>query len=396
MVTIKPELYANCIIYYLAFALLIMPLRLLGVFNTVYIVLPISLAVSLAIGVHYFFITGRKSISLGEFFIGFFPILLIPLGLVNEHPLNYIITDTLKPILWVAIICYFKNTHINNTQFMVAIHKPLILLSFCAFTTVVFVNYIVQTSGGVRLSASDIAMLFPLLYFFVQQRHFPVLLIFLLLVLGGKVGPLLSILVVWGVFYLLRFSVSAVFYSSVICCLIFWLIVNFSYDIWSGFLPILTKFRIFFTEEFTLADLDILDKYLLGGRLSEIFGSMSIYKEDLVLLFSGPGVGYTYDLYRDGVLEQSNRHGVHMSPVSLLTIYGAFYTVIFYGYMSYIIFKCLRVMKENRSKFQVMAAMFVIGNLVNSFTVYSIWSVLLFPMSIGLVLNKFNEQGDVK
>jgi hypothetical protein len=108
-------------------------------------------------------------------------------------------------------------------------------------------------------------------------------------------------------------------------------------------------------------------------------------------LFSGPGVGYTYDFYRDGILEQVNRHGVHFSPISLLTIYGAFYTVVFYGYLSYVFFKSLKIIKKNQSKFQVLAAMFFIANLINSFTVYAIFSVLMFPLSIGLVLNKSNQ-----
>ena len=389
--TNKHELYSTYIVIYLAFAVFIMPVRLMGIFNTAYIVLPISLAVSLVISFQYFIINKAKGLSYSDIFIAFYPLFLVPIGLVNEHLPNYIITDTLKPILWVGIIGLFKSVNIDNTSYMKAIYRPVLILSFCSLTTVIFVNYLILTVGGVRASASDITMLFPFFYFFVNKLYLFTILFLLLLIMGGKVGPLLSVLVVLALFYVVRAKPKTILIGSVISCLLFFVLLNFDYEQWRKFLPILSKFRLIFEGGFSINELDAIDKYLLGGRLAEIFGSMSVYKDNFFLLFSGPGVGYTYDLYRDGILEQVNRHGVHFSPISLLTIYGAFYTVVFYGYLSYVFFKSLKIIKKNQSKFQVLAAMFFIANLINSFTVYAIFSVLMFPLSIGLVLNKSNQ-----
>ena len=383
--------YTNYIILYLALAIFIMPMRLLGIFNTAYIVLPISLAISIIISFQYFFARKGKGLSRAEVFIAFFPLFLVPIGLANGHLPNYIITDTLKPILWIGIIGWFKNSSININTYFKGIYKPVLILSFCSLTTIVFVNYLILTVGGVRASASDVTMLFPLFYFFVNKFYILSILFLLLIILGGKVGPLLSVLTVFGLFYIVRLKPKTIVIGLLIAFIFVFVLQYFDYEQWSKFLPILSKFRIFFESGYSINELYVIDKYLLGGRLAEVIGSMSVYKESAWLLFTGPGVGYTYDLYREGTLEQIDRHGVHFSPISLLTIYGSLYTVVFYGYLSYVFFKSLKIMRKNRSRFQILAAMFFIANLINSFTVFSIFSVLLFPLSIGLILNRNNK-----
>lgn len=180
------EKYTALIVLYLAFAVFIMPVRLLGIFNTAYIVLPISFAISLVISFRFFFTQKGKGLSHTETFIAFFPLLLIPIALVNGHLLNYIITDTLKPMLWVAIIGFFKTLDIDDSTYIKAIKNPVLILTFCSITTVTFVNYLIMTVGGVRASASDIAMLFPFFYFFVGKQYLLLFFFFLVLVMGGK------------------------------------------------------------------------------------------------------------------------------------------------------------------------------------------------------------------
>lgn len=193
---------------------------------------------------------------------------------------------------------------------------------------------------------------------------------------------------VFLLFFLVKLKPKNVIIGATIAAIILFSTFYFDYEQWRRFLPVLSKFRIIFEGNFSVNELDYIDRFLLGGRLAEVFGSMVVYKNNLFLLFTGPGVGYAYDLYRDSDLEQVNRHGVHFSPISLLTIYGALYTVVFYSYLSYVFVISLKAMKQNEAKFQVLAAMFFVANLINSFTVFSIFSVLLFPLCIGLVLNK--------
>ncbi|MEZ9709061.1 hypothetical protein AB4254_10320 [Vibrio breoganii] len=380
--------YVCYILLYLSFAVAIMPIRLMGIFNTAYIVLPISMIVSILISYTFFIQNRGQGLSLVEYIIMLYPMCTIPLAVVNGHEINYIITDALKPILWIGVLGYFKTVKFNN-QFFEDIKTPTVILAVCSVFTVSSVGYIIATRGGVRASASDISMLFPLFYFLISRYYAAFFFMLAFILLGGKVGPLISIVIVFLSWIFVNLNLKRVIYLFLVGIIFIFIAMTFNYDTWREHLPILGKFRIFFDGSWVGFDSDFLDKYLLGGRLSEVTGSLTEYRDSLLLLFTGPGVGYTYDLVRDGILEQSNRHGVHLSPISLVTIYGLFYTLIFYGYLFYVFINSLFILKkiECVSKVKLLSATFFIANLVNSFTVYAIFSVLLFPMVIGLLLN---------
>jgi len=379
--------YTKYILLYLSFALLIMPIRLLGVFNTAYIVLPISMVVSFLIATRFFYTNRGRGLNYVEWFICLFPLFLVPIGIANGHLLNYVFTDTLKPILWVGIIGFFKKVDIDDNFYMKEINNSVLTLAFCSFVTIVFVNYLIFTVGGIRASASDVVMLFSFFYYVINKKYLFILLFLSLLIMGGKVGPILSVLFVLLLSFLVKVKPKSIIVGFVFCLIVLFITFSYDYEQLRNYFPILSKFRILFDSSVSITDFVLIDKYLLGGRLAEIIGSMQVYSDDLFLLFTGPGVGYTYDLYRGGVLEQVNRHGVHFSPVSILTIYGAFYTFIFYGYLFYVFIKSLRILKNSQFRFKKLAAMFYIANLINSLTTYAIFSILLFPLTIGLILN---------
>ena len=85
---------------------------------------------------------------------------------------------------------------------------------------------------------------------------------------------------------------------------------------------------------------------------------------------------------------EKNMHGVQLLPISILVIYGPFYTLIFYTYLFQILLKSIVIFNKSSSKIMNMFSMFFVANFINSFTVYSIFVVVLFPIAIGVILNK--------
>ena len=380
--------YTKYILLHLAFAILIIPIRLLGIFNTVYIVIPLGLMVSFVISLNYFINSRGRGLSFLEGIILGYPLLTVPLALINDHPINYIITDSLKPILWIGILGFFKNVNLDEEKYIRNIANVVKVFSLCSLFTVSTVLFLLLSGTGIRASASDIVMLFPLLYFYIVKNTIWLVVLLAVLILGGKVGPLFSVVIVFAILVFIRLSVKNIITIIISSVLTVAAIFYFDYETWRNFFPFLSKFDLIFMGDIKSEDLDTIDAAFFGGRLAEVFSSAKVYLDTPFLLVTGPGVGYAYDLYRGGSLYDEGHHGVHFSPMSLLTIYGGFYTFIFYIYFSLLFIKALKIMRKHESSIKKLAAMFFIASFFNSFTVYSIFSVLLFPMCIGLLLNR--------
>jgi hypothetical protein len=380
--------YTKYILLHLAFAVLIIPIRLLGIFNTAYVVIPIGLVISFVIALNYYVSSRGKGLGWIEIIILTYPLLTIPLAFINGHPINYIITDTLKPILWIGVLGFFKNVSLDEKIYIKSISNVINFFALCSLITVVLVLSLIIFGVGVRASASDVTMLFPLFYFYVKGNVVGLFILLIVLLLGGKVGPLFSVVLVFFLLIFIRISVKNIFLIVGATIISLVIMLNFDYEIWRGFFPFLSKFDLVFAGNISSEDFDTLDNAFFGGRLAEVFSSIVIYVEKPLLLITGPGVGYTYDLYRSGSLYDMNHHGVHFSPVSLLTIYGGFYTLVFYAYFSLLFFRALKIFRKHDSGIKKLAAMFFIASFFNSFTVFSIFSILLFPMCIGLLLNR--------
>jgi hypothetical protein len=379
--------YANYIILYLSIAILLNPIRLLDIFNTAILVVILSLLVSFIIAGQFFLSRWGRGLNPLEYFIGFFPLLLIPLAVFNNHPLNYIITDAIKPIAWIGIVGFFKTAEINQEYFLYRIRKSIYIISFCSAFSVFVVFGLIMSGTTLRASAGDIAMLFPLIYFFFTGRGFISLALFFVVILGAKVGPLVSLIAVFIIYFGTSLRLRSLIFFIVTVFSLMIIFLTFDYESWSEFIPVIGKFDIFFNQAFSFANLETIDRFLLGGRLSEVIASIIVYSEQPELLLTGPGPGYVYEIYINGALEPDH-HGVHFSPVSIFTIYGGIYFLIFYAYMLFLSFQSIICLKNRNSSLKMIAAAFFLGNLINSFTAFSIFSLLLFPMAIGLLQNK--------
>lgn len=375
-------------LFYLSLAILLMPLRLKGIFNTSFIFVPISILFSLYLSIKYYFSCYGKGLGWIEIFIAFYPVILVPVGLASGNEFNYVLTDAIKPLMWIGIIGYYKNVIIDEKYYLQKIRLPILLLTLSSVLTVSFIFYTIKTVGGVKPSATDIVMLFAFFYYVLNYKHLFSVLWFVMFLMGGKIGPLISLLGVFLIKKMSEFSFKFIVIFSIIMIGVVCLCFYWGFDFLAGYLPLMSKFRVFNEYSFSQIDFDLLDSMLFGGRLSEITSSISIFNTNKLLFFTGPGVGYTYDWIREGLVFEKNRHGVHFSPISILVIYGPFYTLIFYTYLFRILLRAMIIFNKSSSKIMNLFSMFFVANLINSFTVYSIFVVVLFPIAIGIILNK--------
>ena len=380
--------FTQYILLALSLSILFLPLRLLGIVNTSYFSLMIGFAISLWIAGHFYFKKNGQGLSLTEYFIGFFPILLIPLAVSSDHPLNYVITDVVKPLAWIGIVGYFKTAKIDTRYYIIRIRSSALFLSICSFLMSSIVLFLVYSGGSIRASGGDIVTLFPLFYFLVTRDKLISFILILSLLFGGKVGPLFSLALVCLIYLSSRLKAKSLLWGGVIFLTAVVVVSNFNYEAWRTYLPFLSKFSVVFEGLLDFSDIELLDRNFLGGRLAEVLSSMAIYYDHPELLLTGPGVGYVFDLFRGGMIDKVGYHGVHLSPVSILTIYGGLYCAVFYYYMISLVIKSFIVFRNRNSDLKLIAAAFFLANFINSFTVYSIYSVLLFPLSIGLLMNK--------
>jgi len=168
---------------------------------------------------------------------------------------------------------------------------------------------------------------------------------------------------------------------------IIYIVSEIPLDYYERYLPFYGKISIVFADNFNFDDLLLIDDKLLGGRLAEVTSSLRYYADSYAMLITGFGVGFEYRYIRGGI-DEGLLHGVHFSPIALVTIYGLFYTVFFYSYLISTCAKSIKIFNSTNEIFLKSGALFVLVSFFNSFTSFSIFSVLLFPICVGIVTNK--------
>lgn len=370
----RTAIYLNVILLYSSLAVLAIPIRLLGIFNTATVVIPITLAISLFI---VFEAISRRQNRFTAFelmiAISIIPPLLI--GAFNGNPIHYIASDAFKIISWVAIINYFRNADLS--RFNQVRYIGFVKLLLVSTLSTAFVVTLLRTLGwGLKASGSDIVSVFALSVFMAVGSTSTALLITIGIAMGGKVGATLSAIAAWLLYYFIRPFRGKVKLAGLLTILI-----------GCGFyfqesLPVVSKIhpnRL--GDELTL---EALDKFILGGRILEIQSAIDFLPYEFQ--FFGGGLGYVYEYAKAGELEV-DRHGVHFSPVSIYVIYGFHMVIILTLFFGFIARKCVAIIRSGNSILKTSCAIFFFANLVNSVTAFSIFSVLLFPLSIGVILN---------
>lgn len=377
----RTAIYLNAILLYSSLALFVVPLRLLGIFNTATVIIPITLIIGLFI---VFETISRKRIRVTALellvVISIIPSFLI--GAFNGNPIHYIVSDAFKIISWIAIINYFRNADLsmlNQAQYFGFVK----LLLIATLSTAFVVTLLKALGWGLKASGSDIVSVFALSVFMAIGTYGTALLTTIGIVMGGKVGATLSAIAAWLLYYFIRPFRGKLKLAGLVTLLI---LCSFFFH---ESLPIVSKInpgRL--GDELTF---EALDRLILGGRILEIQSAIDFLPDDFRIF--GGGLGYVYEYAKADHLEV-DRHGVHFSPVSVYVIYGFHMVIILTFYFGSIARKGFAIIRSGTSVLKTSCAIFFFANLVNSVTVFSIFSVLLFPLSIGVILN--NEKNNCR
>lgn len=146
-----------------------------------------------------------KRVLYSELFLIVFPVLLVPLSLVNGFDLFGILNDAVRPALFflnvilVSVLCEYYSWR--------RFEKWLKFIFYISLFSVGY-SFLFLFGAGVKPSASDIAMVLPFVFFVVAEKRLFAVLGFLLLLLGGKLGPAFSALIAVIFYYLVRFRVK--------------------------------------------------------------------------------------------------------------------------------------------------------------------------------------------
>jgi hypothetical protein len=202
-----------------------------------------------------------------------------------------------------------------------------------------------------------------------------------MLCFGGKLGAFFSAVLVVIIYYALEYRFSRFIFLVIVTMMIS--VGGYHFGILKT-VPVFSKLNV----NKLILEKHEQDIWHYRGRLQEIIKSTELFKDVWGCLLTGGGLGYSYKFeLADGSV--GLRHGVHFSPVSVLTIYGSVYFIMFYWYMIQSCYKGFRILSDRKaSRISKFMSCIMLSIFLNSFTAYGIFYVLFFPVSIGMVNRK--------
>ena len=320
-------------------------------------------------------------------------------GALRSNDPYLIIADT--GAILIASVIYIVSQQPNI--YPLKLKKILEIFAYAMFASeslTVLLGYALKFMGVTfYMSLSSVLALFPIAWFLSTRRYRLVLAMFLVVMLGGKVGVMLSALVIILVHLLLLKRLSLkyllvggfLFFIAINATLFSIKDVEFSET--GPFGATLSKIQ--YQNPYSLTVEDILlegedqnvEEYG-GGRVAEVIFSMSkLLSLGNQPLLTGGGHGFSYDYIVGGVIF-NDVHNVHLSPVSLLVKYGLIVTLLYYVCTILLFNKYYRYLITYSNEPLVFALFyFCVGNFVFSFTAYSIFVVGLYWFFLGFLTN---------
>jgi hypothetical protein len=219
----------------------------------------------------------------------------------------------------------------------------------------------------------------------IKNRLPLVILALFLLFMSGKRALIvsnISIILAWFVFYSkFLFTKKNIVYLLLLIMLTIY------------FNPIgeLDDFKAYQKYEYTVNELasfqstEDLDQ-ASGGRVAEIVSIIN--DNNWYDYIFGRGVGYTYSLYSNGVLIDSEYSNAHLSPLSIISKYGLFFFLLLYG----IIFKT--ILSKGRDYLTIFSKLYIFAILIESLFSYTLLMERLLPFLMGwqLINNASKEK----
>ncbi len=253
--------------------------------------------------------------------------------------------------------------YLIKVSYIILYVSSLILL-IAYFLSYIYPNFYFSVSGKILLIPATMFLLKDKLkmYFYTIG----------IIVLGGKLGVLISVLISSIFILKLKFKISNLIFLFTFICLI--LFVTLLLYIIKDISNIGIIYKI--NANYNIWNIDIENiKNFGGGRLIELISVFKHFSLSDYLL--GKGIGFEYLNIEN---ENEFIHNVHMTPFGLISKFGVLLTFCMYILIFYYLFK------KNNSKNVILNVFFksiIIGILFFSLTEYSFFVNLILWMSLG-------------
>lgn len=253
--------------------------------------------------------------------------------------------------------------YLIKVSYIILYVSSLILL-IAYFLSYIYPNFYFSVSGKILLIPATMFLLKDKLkmYFYTIG----------IIVLGGKLGVLISVLISSIFILKLKFKISNLIFLFTFICLI--LFVTLLLYIIKDISNIGIIYKI--NANYNIWNIDIENiKNFGGGRLIELISVFKHFSLSDYLL--GKGIGFEYLNIEN---ENEFIHNVHITPFGLISKFGVLLTFCMYILIFYYLFK------KNNSKNVILNVFFksiIIGILFFSLTEYSFFVNLILWMSLG-------------
>lgn len=253
--------------------------------------------------------------------------------------------------------------YLIKVSYIILYVSSLILL-IAYFLSYIYPNFYFSVSGKILLIPATMFLLKDKLkmYFYTIG----------IIVLGGKLGVLISVLISSIFILKFKFKISNLIFLFTFICLI--LFVTLLLYIIKDISNIGIIYKI--NANYNIWNIDIENiKNFGGGRLIELISVFKHFSLSDYLL--GKGIGFEYLNIEN---ENEFIHNVHMTPFGLISKFGVLLTFCMYILIFYYLFK------KNNSKNVILNIFFksiIIGILFFSLTEYSFFVNLILWMSLG-------------
>jgi hypothetical protein len=357
--------------------LLLNPLRLAFIANTLIPFLYFNLFVMLCCGVLFLFKVRALEVRPVE-------LLLCLLVFATAVTTNYdgrsivnVLTDFLRPIFFIFVVVVFRNfVDVENFNTSRSLRR-WIKLSMWITVVVVAASWVVTLFVSPLYPAySSMDSIFGMGWLLATGNIFLQGAYFVVLVASGKRGVYLAALVV--IFLCCRnvklslASWGVVFFSTFLA---FVLLVLYGEEIQQVFL----KGESYNSVQGISGFIDILS----GGRLDELQGAIAGMTSPLQFIF-GSGLGFAYEA--KGFEDAAEGHrNLHFTPASLAIYYGIPFTIVFFYYLSTFFNAALRMTRDYTNVVIFCYAVYCMASMFFLFTEFSVFAYVNFAISCGVV-----------
>lgn len=371
--------------------LLLNPLRLLFIFDTFSVFIRVNfflLACSFLLGIVFYRNIRVEPIEVSMIIL-LLGLLVKSILVAHDYKLENVLLDFFKPTFFIVTVCVFRNLFniktLFSNNFIKRVPKLVMLVTMLMIVVSIAINkFYMQIYPAYTIVESTLAFnaFNP-----IQNIIFSIWLFF-----GGKRGVFLAFFCMAIIYLILVSNPRKI---VIFFLLLLFLMVPLSISFFEYIITIF--FKVISISDLEAMNLEEIFVLLGGGRVSEITSSLS-YIDSIQKLIFGCGLGFEYIVQDFGDESGMLHRNVHFSPVSIVTIYGALFAVLFYIYIiKYFIMAFKVILINGHAKIIYSVSFFFLCSVFFSFTEYVFFSYSNIPIAMGIIgtLYKFtNSKGD--